>query len=54
MLNEAFSFLRDESGLTVVEYVVAAGLLASILIGVFASLEDAQIKKLSSVINGSS
>jgi Flp pilus assembly pilin Flp len=48
------SFFYDESGLTAVEYVVAASLIAAMLVVVFASLGDAHVGKLSRVINGSS
>lgn len=50
-MKQALSdFCKNESGLTVVEYVVAAGLIASALIGLFTALGDAQTQKMDQLI----
>ena len=38
MKNKIMTFLRDEEGLTIVEYAVAAGLIAAGAIGAFSYL----------------
>ncbi len=38
MKKQVMAFLRDEEGLTIVEYAVAAGLVASVLVVAFTNL----------------
>lgn len=38
MKKRVMTFLRDEEGLTIVEYAVAAGLVASVLVVAFTNL----------------
>lgn len=38
MKNQVVNFLRDEEGLTIVEYAVAAGLIAAAAIAAFRAL----------------
>jgi len=40
-------FIRDETGLTVVEYVVGAGLMLVVMTGVFGAFSDSLIAELS-------
>ena len=41
MFNKLFAFIRDEEGLTTVEYAIAGGLVGAGVIGAFSSLGDA-------------
>jgi Flp pilus assembly pilin Flp len=43
-------FVREDSGLTVVEYVVASGLIAAVLGGLFTSLGEDMTQALSDLI----
>lgn len=45
------SFLKDEEGLTVVEYVIGAALLVLALVGVFAALRDGLSQSLSNTLD---
>lgn len=45
-------FLNDETGLTVVEYVVGAGLMVIVLSGVFAAFSDSLTSELSTIFEG--
>ena len=38
MKNKILTFLRDEEGLTIVEYAVAAGLIAAVVVTAFTNL----------------
>ncbi|MEI8633722.1 hypothetical protein P4S72_19790 [Vibrio sp. PP-XX7] len=51
MLRLIRRFAVDEEGLTVVEYVVSAALLAIILIGVFTALETGMIREFAAAFS---
>jgi pilus assembly protein Flp/PilA len=38
MKNQVMAFLRDEEGLTIVEYAVAAGMIAAVVVVAFTNL----------------
>ena len=38
MKNQIMAFLRDEEGLTIVEYAVAAGMIAAVVVVAFTNL----------------
>ena len=40
MKKQLVAFLRDEEGLTIVEYAVAAGLISALVVAAFAALGD--------------
>ena len=40
MFNKLFAFIRDEEGLTTVEYAIAGGLVGAGVIGAFMTLGD--------------
>ena len=46
------AFLNDESGLTVVEYVVGAGLMVIVFSSVFVAFSDSLTSELSSIFEG--
>lgn len=48
------AFLKDEEGLTVVEYVVGAGLLVAGLTGIFATFSSTLETQLTGVFSSSS
>ncbi len=55
-MNRILSFLRDEEGLTTVEYAIAGSLVALVVVGAFTALGSAvgsAINEMTSVINGS-
>ena len=39
MFNKLFAFIRDEEGLTTVEYAIAGGLIGAGVIGAFAAAQ---------------
>lgn len=43
------SFVEDETGLTVVEYVVGAGLMLAVMTGVFSAFSDSLIAELNTL-----
>jgi len=45
----ANAFFADESGLTVVEYVVGAGLMVIVFTGVFAAFSDSLTSELDTI-----
>ena len=54
-MKKLVEFLRDEEGLTTVEYAVAGALIVAGLVGAFTDLGDAvqaRIEALTGVING--
>ncbi|PMH41248.1 fimbrial protein [Vibrio sp. 10N.286.49.B3] len=51
VLNNIKAFMRDEEGLTVVEYVIGAALLVAALTAVFGSLKTDLAEKLTSTIS---
>ena len=40
MFNKMYAFIRDEEGLTTVEYAIAGGLIGAGVIGAFAAAGD--------------
>ncbi|WCP67681.1 Flp family type IVb pilin [Vibrio tubiashii] len=46
------AFMKDEEGLTVVEYVVGAGLLVAAMSGIFGGLVTDMTTELDEVFNG--
>jgi pilus assembly protein Flp/PilA len=50
-ISNVKAFMQDEEGLSVVEYVIGAGLLAAALTAVFSSLGTNLSTKLSNVVN---
>ena len=54
MKNQILNFLRDEEGLTIVEYAVAGGLITIAVVGAFIALGSAvnnRISGLTSAVN---
>ncbi|OIQ25789.1 Flp family type IVb pilin [uncultured Vibrio sp.] len=51
LINSVKNFMQDEEGLTVVEYVVGAGLLVAGLAGIFGAFSSILEDELSSVFN---
>ncbi len=51
ILSSIQSFMQDEEGLTVVEYVVGAGLLVAGLSGIFGAFSDILEGELESVFD---
>ncbi|MDN3717476.1 Flp family type IVb pilin [Vibrio breoganii] len=49
--KQIVSFMQDEEGLTVVEYVIGAALLVLALVGVFSALRDGLSASLSATIS---
>ncbi|KJY85004.1 fimbrial protein [Vibrio galatheae] len=54
LINNISAFMKDEEGLTVVEYVVGAGLLVVALAAVFANFGTTLQGELDSVFTASS
>lgn len=52
LMAKCKSFLKDEEGLTVVEYVVGAGILVGVITLVFSNLGTGLQTKLNSIITG--
>ncbi len=52
LFNSIQSFMKDEEGLTVVEYVVGAGLLVAGLSGIFGAFSSILEDELESVFSG--
>ena len=50
-MNTLMNFIRDEEGLTVIEYVIGASLLVIGLIAVFANYGNLLSLKLNSILN---
>lgn len=48
-LTSVNEFFADESGLTVVEYVVGAGLMVIVFTGVFAAFSDSLTSELDTI-----
>ena len=48
MKEKALTFLRDEEGLTIVEYAVAAGMIAAVVVVAFTNLGT----RVLAIING--
>jgi pilus assembly protein Flp/PilA len=48
MKKKVLAFLRSEDGLTIVEYAVAAGLIASLVVTAFTNLGE----RILAIING--
>ena len=48
MKKKALTFLRDEEGLTIVEYAVAAGMIAAVVVVAFTNLGT----RVLAIING--
>ena len=48
MKNQVMAFLRDEEGLTIVEYAVAAGMIAAVVVIAFTNLGQTVL----GIING--
>lgn len=53
VLTQVKEFLQDEEGLTVVEYVVGAGLLVAGLTGIFTTFSSTLQTQLGSVFSSS-
>ncbi|MBY7730620.1 Flp family type IVb pilin [Vibrio splendidus] len=51
-LNNCKEFMKDEEGLTVIEYVIGAALLVLGMTTVFSGLGAALATKLNAIING--
>ncbi|WP_394126976.1 Flp family type IVb pilin [Vibrio hepatarius] len=51
LIKKISTFMKDEEGLTVVEYVVGAGLLVAGLAGIFGTFSDTLTTELSNVFN---
>ncbi|MGC9462538.1 MULTISPECIES: Flp family type IVb pilin [Vibrio] len=51
LVNLIKDFMNDEEGLTVVEYVVGAGLLVAGLAGIFGTFSDTLTTELGSVFD---
>ncbi len=49
LINSIQYFMKDEEGLTVVEYVVGAGLLVIGLSGIFATFKDSLTAELNDI-----
>lgn len=50
MKKHVIAFLRDEEGLTVVEYAVAAGLISAVVVGAFTDLGQRVLEILTGLI----
>ena len=50
LVNKITAFMKDEEGLTVVEYVVGAGLLVAGLAGIFGTFSSALESQLGTVL----
>ncbi|WP_175443151.1 Flp family type IVb pilin [Vibrio sonorensis] len=51
MWKALVTFIKDEQGLTVVEYVISSALLVVVLSGVFAVLQDELVATFTSAFN---
>ncbi len=51
LINSIQSFMKDEEGLTVVEYVVGAGLLVIGLSGIFATFKSSLTSELDAIFD---
>lgn len=52
LMNQWKAFWQDEEGLTVVEYVIGAGLLVAAITTVFTGMGTALLAKLQAIISG--
>ncbi|MCE0494311.1 Flp family type IVb pilin [Vibrio salinus] len=50
LLAKCKAFLKDEEGLTVVEYVIGAGLLVAALTAVFSGMGNILTQKITNII----
>ncbi|MDN3615013.1 Flp family type IVb pilin [Vibrio gallaecicus] len=53
-INNCKAFMKDEEGLTVVEYVVGAGLLVAGLTGIFTTFSSTLTTELGSIFSSGS
>ena len=49
MFNKLFAFIRDEEGLTTVEYAIAGGLVGAGVIGAFGFLGDEVFRVINAI-----
>jgi pilus assembly protein Flp/PilA len=54
LIKNISKFMKDEEGLTVVEYVVGAGLLVAGLAGIFGTFSNTLTNELANVFTSSS
>jgi pilus assembly protein Flp/PilA len=49
MFNKLFAFIRDEEGLTTVEYAIAGGLVGAGVIGAFMAVGDEVFRVINAI-----